>query len=124
MINKEVIHITYEYDASADAMFIEVENYEHEESVSLNNNLIMDFNKNHEFIALEILNASDVLDTNKHSLKKIINIDLRVKVTKDQIFISSILTLPVQNKHVFKETNESIINDMNIPVMDTNLVTA
>ncbi|MDR2830788.1 MAG: DUF2283 domain-containing protein [Methanobrevibacter sp.] len=121
---REVKPINYKYDSSADALMIRVPNYEHEESVSLNNNLIVDFNKDNEFIALEILDASHVLNTNKHSLQKISNINLRVIVTKDQIFISSIFVLPVRNADVVRETNASAVNDINIPVMETELATA
>lgn len=42
MINK---HIDYKYDSEADAIFIKIEDYIHEESIQLNNNVIMDLNK-------------------------------------------------------------------------------
>jgi uncharacterized protein YuzE len=118
------IPITYSYDSSVDALLIRVENYGHAESIELNENIIMDLNKDNEFSALEILNASDVLSTTKFSLKNILAIDLRVKVTKDQIFISSVFTLTVHNKDIIKETNASTTNDLFIPVMDASLVTA
>ncbi|MDR0911527.1 MAG: DUF2283 domain-containing protein [Methanobrevibacter sp.] len=88
----EIKPITYTYDPLADALFIQVENYEHENTIELNNDVMMDFNKNDEFIALEILSASKVLDTTKFSLKNIISIDLHLKITNDQIFINSIFT--------------------------------
>ena len=47
------IPISYEYDFEADAIFIKVENYEHAETIQLNNEVIMDFNKKGEFIALK-----------------------------------------------------------------------
>ncbi|MDR3290816.1 MAG: DUF2283 domain-containing protein [Methanobrevibacter sp.] len=118
--------IDYEYDASVDALMIKVPEYEYEKSVSLNNNVIMDLNKENKFIALEILNASHVLGivNNKYSLKKIIKIELHIVVTNDRISVNSIFTLPIHNKEVVKETNANIINDINAPVMITNLVTA
>jgi len=42
--------ITYKYDSEADAISIKVEDYVHEESIQLNNNLIMDLNKEKQFI--------------------------------------------------------------------------
>jgi len=121
MINK---HINYKYDSEADAISIEVEDYEHEESIQLNNNVIMDLNKEKQFIGLEILSASHVLKTTKTSLENIVNIVLYLKVTDYKIFVNGIFTLSVSGHEKIKETNASILNDINIPKFDINLVTA
>ena len=121
MINK---YITYKYDSEADAISIKVENYEHEESIELNNNVIMDLNKEKQFIGLEILSASHVLKTTKVSLENIVNIVLYLKVTDYEIFINGIFTLPVSGHEEIKVTNASILNDINIPKLDINLITA
>ena len=73
MITKD---INYKYDDEADAISIKVEDYVHEESIQLNNNLIMDLNKEKQFIGLEILNASHELKNSKSSMENLANIVL------------------------------------------------
>jgi len=120
MINK---HIDYKYDSEADAISIKIENYEHEESIQLNNNVIMDLNKEKQFIGLEILSASHILKTIKSSLKNIANIVLYLKVTDYEIFVNVIFTVPGSDHEEIKVTNASILNDINIPKRDINFVT-
>jgi uncharacterized protein YuzE len=120
----ETIPINYKYDIIVDALMIKVDKYEHETSVPLTDDIIMDLNKKGEFIALEILNASHVLDTTPESLENITNIDLTVKVNDYQIFINSIFTLPVKDHEEIKATNATTTNDTNIPFMDVRLATA
>jgi len=122
MINQE--SISYTYDPIADALFIKVKNYEHETSIQLNDNVIMDLNKEKQFIALEILSASHVLNTNKSSLGEITNIVMHVKVTDYQIFVNGIFTLAIHDHEEIKVANASILNDINLPNIDTSLVTA
>ena len=121
MMNHELVSHTY--DPIADALFIKVKNYEHEHSIQLNNNVIMDLNKEKQFIALEILSASHTLNTSISSLENIIAIVLHVKVTDYTIFVNGMFTLTVHNHEEIKVTNASILNDFNIPKMDTNLAT-
>lgn len=120
----ETIPINYKYDITVDALMIKVDKYEHETSVPLTDDIIMDLNEKGEFIALEILNASHVLDTTPESLENITNIDLTVKVNDYQIFINSIFTLPVKDHEEIKATNATTSNDINIPFMDARLATA
>ncbi len=120
----ETIPINYKYDVTVDALMIKVDKYEHETSVPLTDDIIMDLNEKGEFIALEILNASHVLDTTPESLENISNIDLTVKVNDYQIFINSIFTLPVKDHEEIKATNATTTNDINLPFMDARLATA
>jgi len=121
---KEPILIDYKYDSTVDALSIKVKNYDHERSVELSDDIIMDFNKDNEFIALEILNASDVLDADESSLENIRDINLSVKITDYVIFVNAIFTLPVNNHEEIKVTNASIANDIDLPKWDANLVTS
>ncbi|MCL2115536.1 MAG: DUF2283 domain-containing protein [Methanobrevibacter sp.] len=121
MISQESIN--YTYDPIADALFIKVENYEHETSIQINDNVIMDLNKEKQFIALEILSASHELNTDISSLEEIMNIVLYVKVTDYQIFVNGIFTLAVHDHEEIKVANASILNDINLPNMDTSLAT-
>ena len=82
-----------------------------------------DVNKKNEFIALEILNTSYVLNVDESSLKNIHDITLSVRVTDYEIFVNAIFTLSVSNHKKIKVTNASITNDIKIPKWDANLVT-
>ncbi|MDR0911860.1 MAG: DUF2283 domain-containing protein [Methanobrevibacter sp.] len=123
-MNNKLNSINYKYDDTVDALMIKVNNYAHESTVPLTDDIIMDLNKKDEFIGLEILDASKLLDASPESLKNIIAIDLIVKVTNYQIFISAIFTLPIHNHEEIKVANTTLINDINIPLMDKKLVTA
>ena len=113
------IPISYSYDPEADAIMIKVENYKHSETIELDENVLMDFNKKGEFIALEILSLSHVLNTSIKSLENINSVDLIVKVTDYQIFVCAIFTLAKENHDEIKVTNASTINDVNIPLTET-----
>jgi len=115
-MKKEQILIDYKYDSTVDALPIKVKNYKHERSVQLSESLIMDFNQDNEFIALEILNASTVLTVNEQSLENIHEINLSVKVTEFQIFVNAIFRVPVRGHEEIK-ANASIVNDMNILIV-------
>ena len=114
-----LIPISYSYDPEADAIMIKVENYKHDETIELDDNILMDFNKHGEFIALEILSLSDVLDTSIESLENIKGVNLIVKVTDYQIFVSAVFTFSVENHNEVKATNASAINNINIPLTET-----
>jgi uncharacterized protein YuzE len=58
---------------------IKANSYAHELSMPLTDEIIMDLNKKNQFIGLEILDASKLLDTSSESLKNIIAIDLIVE---------------------------------------------
>ena len=79
----------------------------------------MDLNNNGEFIALEILSASHVLDTNIKSLENINSVNLIIKVTNNQIFVCAVVTLAIENHDQIKVCNASTINDINIPLAET-----
>ena len=70
----------------------------------------MDFNKDNKFIALEILNASGVLDVDEFSLENILYISLFVMVTNYVIFVNAIFTIPFVNHEKIKVTNASTVN--------------
>ena len=88
MIKKPIL-VDYKYDSAVDALSIKVKDYEHERSVQLSDDIIMDFNKKNEFIALKILNTSYVLNVDESSLKNIHDITLSVRVTDYEIFVNA-----------------------------------
>ena len=121
---KEHKILNHEYDCEADALYIEVKNYPNPKAVPLTDNIILDFTKEGEIVGLEIINTSHVLNTTVESLENINSIDLIVKVTKYQILVNAIFTLPIKDRDEFKIANATVVNDNNIPFMDEKLATA
>ncbi|KZX11659.1 DUF2283 domain-containing protein [Methanobrevibacter filiformis] len=121
---KENKTLKHEYDSSVDALYLEVNNYQNSKAIPLNDDVIMDFTQDGDFAGLEILNVSELLKVTVKSLENINNIDLTVKVNKYQILVNVIFTLPVHDHDEFKIANATTVNDNNVPVMNTQLVTA
>lgn len=119
------ILIEHSYDPDADALFIsKVDNYDYDESVELTNDVILDFDMNGEASALEILNASKVFNVSKYSLGNIGPISMKIGVNKKVICLKLGIGVLVHNKELLKSLNHSAINDINAPVMQTELATA
>lgn len=118
------LKIEHSYDADADALFInKVGNYDYDESVELRNDVILDFDINLKPSALEILNASKILNVPKYNLKNIKSISMKIGVNKELICLDLSLKVLIHNKTLLKSLNNSAINDINAPVMHTELVT-
>ena len=125
MKNKEMFEVKYEYDADADAIFIKKQiDYKYNISVELNNNVIMDFDKNNQPVALEILNASKVLNVGKFSLKRINSVDLTIVVNKDLICVNGNIVVEVHNKETELFLEPSTTNDLGMPDFTVELATA
>lgn len=120
----ENIGIKYDYDPSYDVLYIQSIDSKNPIAVSLNDDIIVDFNENGKFVGLEILNLSHILNVNKKSLETPINVKLIVKVTESEIFINVIFNLPVKEGSVIKVTNAIIANDIHLPAIDKELAIA
>lgn len=119
------IQVEHSYDPDADALFIsKVDDYKYDESVELTNDVYLDFDAEGEASALEILNASKVFGVNKFSLNNIGPISMTIGVNKELICVKIQIGVLVHNKELTKSLNHSAINDINAPVMNTNLATA
>lgn len=123
MKDKEFL-IQSSYDADADALFIsKIDDYEYNESVELNNEIILDFDTKRIASALEILNASKVFNVSKYSLKNIKSISMEIVVLKESIHLKLSINIPIHNKELFKSLEEFTLNNINAPVMKTELAT-
>jgi len=120
---KEDKTLNYEYDSEVDALYIQVKDYPNPEAIPLTDNIILDFTKEGEIVGLEIINTSYVLNASVESLENINSIELIVKVSKYQILVNAIFTLPIQDHAEFKIANVTVVNDSNIPFMDEKLAT-
>ena len=116
MQDKKMFEVEYEYDGDADAIFIRKQiDYKYKISVELNDNIIMDFDKNDQPVALEILNASKVLNTDKFSLKRINSLDMKVAISKEIICVDAKIIVEVRNRETKLSLNPSTTNDLHMP---------
>lgn len=59
--------------------------------------VILDIDENYTPVAVEILDASKVLDISKNSLKKDFNVTMNISVGEDLIVIQAQFVLPDEN---------------------------
>ncbi|MCL2114840.1 MAG: DUF2283 domain-containing protein [Methanobrevibacter sp.] len=115
--------LNYNYDALADVLYIYVVNFsEGEEAIELNPNMYLTIDEEAIPSAIEILDASKILETTKFSLKRIQKIHLKISINKNDIRVNCSLKIPVHNNELLKSTNDTIINDLNLPELEAKLV--
>lgn len=117
--------VLYDYDYKNDSLFIYCEDpYNYEESLELDNNVILDFDAEGKPVAFEFLNASHVFDLDKSYFKNLVHIGIQAGITEDIISLKVQLIVPVHNKNQIFDVNRVTSNLNNIPSMETELATA
>jgi len=121
MIKKDQ-KLNYRYDDLADALFIYViDGPDYEEAIELDSNIFLVVGDDNYPTALEILDASKVLDVQKFSLKRINRIHLKMCISNDKIIVECILNLLIHSGEEIKSTNSTIVNDMGLPTLEAEL---
>jgi len=104
MTDDNIFEVEYKYDMEVDALFINIKkDYEYDTSIELDNDVIMDFDKNSVPVALEVLNASRVL--------------------KKSIGLKVFLGVTIHNKEQIHSVDTFTSNDTGIPNIETELAT-
>ena len=117
--------LDYRHDSLADALFIYVVNStDYEEAIEITPNTYLSLDENYYLVAIEILDASKVLDVQKFNLKNIKSINLKMCFNNEKIVVDCILEVPVHNKNLIKSTNSVIGNDLQLPSITADLATA
>lgn len=117
--------LDYKYDALADALLIyAADSSDYEEAIEINPNTYLSLDEDSYPAALEILDASKVLDVQKFNLKNIKSINLKICINNKKIMNDCVLEIPVHNKNQIKSTNPVIVNDMDLPDITAELATA
>lgn len=105
-------NINYKYDPEVDAIFINLkENYTYEASIEINNNLIIDYDKE-KLVAFEILDASQVLKTSPTDLKNINNIQIKININPE------IIDFTISADEFTRPINSNILNNFNFSPAD------
>lgn len=113
------------YDESADILGIKVtRDFTYNETVELDEGLLLDFDEDNVPTALEIHDASKILNVPPNSLNDIIFFNMKVIVDAKSISINAIFGVLVHNKENKQELESFTCNNYNIPDMEANLVTA
>ncbi|MDL2271180.1 DUF2283 domain-containing protein [Methanobrevibacter sp. OttesenSCG-928-I08] len=120
----ESYELNYNYDYKYDLLDMTIkDNFKFKESVELDDGVILDFDENNRPISLEIISASKVLSTDK---KNLINptIEMFINVSDEKIHVEVIFAYELHNKSADISIEKDIVNDYNIPAMETTLVSS
>lgn len=106
--------IEHVYDSNVDALFINVkEDYVYEESVELNNNIILDFDKK-KVVAFEILDASKFFEVPSDALKNIKRIQIKLNITDELIALKMEIIVKMKNDEITLPINSDTLNNFNV----------
>lgn len=126
-MTKNIIKVDWKYDPVADALSIDQkEKYDYEESVSLTENIILDFDMERKFVGVEILDASKVfkIPKNKSAVKNITGLKMYVKISEKSIELNIDLTVLIHKKSLVKTIDTLADNDLNLPSITAELAVA
>lgn len=111
---KNQFQLKKDYDFESDVLWLSIkDDYRYMESIGIGN-VILDFDENSIPVAVEILDASKVLDVSKNSLKKDFNVKMDISVDEDLIVIHTQFLLPDQNQ-IPVEKDFKTVNDVHLP---------
>lgn len=117
--------VDYKYDGEVDALFIHVKkDFSYATSVELDDNVVLDFDTNSVPVVLEILHASKILNTTKFSLRNIQKIKMNVNVNDESISLKLDLNVLIHNRNQTQKVDTFTSNDIGIPSIQTELLTA
>lgn len=109
------------YDYPLDILYIRKDlDYEYKESIEMGNNLVLDIDINNKPVALEIIDASRFFNISKYSLKKGIKGKLSIDIKEDIICLKGVFAFLVHNKKQDKPFVQETVNDINLPLLETN----
>lgn len=117
--------VVYDYDRQGDSLFIYcVEDYEYEVSLELDNDVILDIDKEGKPVAFEFLNASKIFNLDKSYFNNLAKITIQSNITEEAINLTVQLIVHVHNKTQTFGMNRIATNLSGIPDMESELVTA
>ena len=116
--------VVYDYDRQGDSLFIYcVDDYEYEISLELDNDVILDIDKDGKPVAFEFLNASKIFNLDKSHFNNLTKITIQSIITEDAINLKVKLAVPVHNKTQTFGMNRITTNLNGIPAIESELVT-
>ena len=104
--------LEYSYDSLSDALAIDIHNSgKYHDTITLDENIIIDINKNEFPLSIEILDVSKMLNIEKDLLKKSSLKDLQVLKNGKKIIMNILITIHTPNIDEIKTPNNYSINE-------------
>ena len=111
--------LKYSYDIEVDSIFIKItENYKYQESLELEDGIILDFSEEGIPVALEILDISDLFSVKKDCFNNIENINITIAITNSSISLNLLMELLINNEKIDQPFSTVAKNIINVPEME------
>ena len=113
--------VVYDYDCQGDSLFIYcVDDYEYEVSLELDNDVILDIDKEGKPVAFEFLNVSKIFNLDKNHFNNLNKITIQSIITEEAINLKVQLLVPVHNKTQTFGMNRITTNLNGIPAIESD----
>lgn len=110
-----------DYDSRSDSLYLYItDEYEYNESVEIDNDVILDFDKNLVPVAIEFLGASKLLGVSKFSIMNLRTLTMQIYTNEKIISIKACFTVPFHQKEIKSPIEVTTTNDINIPHMQSS----
>jgi uncharacterized protein YuzE len=120
---KNQFQIKKDYDFQSDVLYLRiVDDYHYKESLEIGNNLILDFDERYRPVAVEILDASKVLNVSKYSLQTDFNLDMEISVGEDLVAVRAQFVLSLHQKRIPVNKDFRTLNDIHLPSQEVGFV--
>lgn len=114
-------YVNHDYDVQNDSLYLYITNdYTYKRSLRLDEDIILDFDKNNTPVSLEILHASKIFNVNKFDLTKPMALNMEITIGEDFIHIKADVTLKINNKLVPLDLDITGENNINLPSQETH----
>jgi uncharacterized protein YuzE len=111
--------LKYSYDIEVDSIFIKItENYKYQESLELEDGIILDFSEEGIPVALEILDISNLFSVKKDCFNNIENINITIAITNSSISLNLLMELLINNEKIDQPFSTVAKNIINVPEME------
>lgn len=125
MKEENLFRMAKDYDFQNDSLFMYVINdYKYKESLELGDNIILDFDENDVPVAIEILDAANILNVDKFSLKNLQSLNMEISINEDSISIQAEFKVLKHQKELEAPISVEIPNDLNLPQTQTEFALA
>ena len=102
-----------------DSIFIKItENYKYQESLELEDGIILDFSEEGIPVALEILDISNLFSVKKDCFNNIENINITIAITNSSISLNLLMELLINNEKIDQPFSTVAKNIINVPEME------
>lgn len=110
-------NIEFDYDRQNDSLFVYRNiDYEYNVSLELDENIILDFDKDGVPVAFEFLNATNLFNMKKTDFNNLVRLKIKIDINEDQITVSIQINVAIHNKQINHNINRVASNLQNIPM--------